>query len=250
MALAAFPRRKAKYMSEVPEGPVAAVHIADVGKGAGVKMMMRKKVDTASVPGLRSAELGLAAEFGHTPPRPQLGRVGLISFWDDDAAIDEFNASAHPMARALAGGWHARLEPLRAHGAWPGLPEDVNRSRTTERPGPYVVFTLGRFKWSRFPAFVRTSGPAEKAVLKAGASWVGPIVRPPFVSTVSIWDSQETIAAYAYGAGGNPHPAAITAGRKKPFHHQEAFIRFHPYRVQGSLGGKNPLPAGLLEAQA
>ena len=39
------------------------------------------------------------------------------------------------------------------------------------------------------------------------------------------------------------HPVAITRDRAKPFHHEEAFIRFRPYAVHGNLEGKNPLPA-------
>jgi hypothetical protein len=29
--------------------------------------------------------------------------------------------ASHPLAEELAGGWHARMEPLRVFGSWPGL---------------------------------------------------------------------------------------------------------------------------------
>ena len=57
-------------------------------------------------------------------PAPRPGRVGLVAAWEDDAALERFLA-ADRLARALAGGWHVRLAPLRAWGAWralPGLP--------------------------------------------------------------------------------------------------------------------------------
>lgn len=231
-------------MTDTPTGPVAAVHVADLPARRSVGLLIRK-TKTGGIPGLRSLEVGMGSRFGSTPPRPQPARLGLITFWDSDAALDEFDRS-HPLAAALSGGWHVRLDPLRAHGSWPGLADSVSRSRHTDRPGPFVVLTLARFRWPRAIAFTRTSAPAEKAVLDSSVRWVSPFVRPPFVSTCSIWDSEDDIAAYAYANAGGPHPHAVSAGRKKPFHRQEAFIRFHPYHVRGSLGGKNPLPAGLL----
>jgi heme-degrading monooxygenase HmoA len=229
-----------------PEGPVAAVHIADIGAGAALKLL-RKRPDRHTIAGCRSIDIGAGARFGRTPPRTDVGRVGLISFWDSDDALSEFHES-HPLAEALGGGWHVRLKALRAHGSWPGLDEDVDRRRHTDQPGPYVVLTLARFKWPRVVAFARTSGPAEKAVVESDVTWVTAIVRPPFAATCSIWESEEAINEYAYRHKDGPHPGAITAGRKKPFHHRAAFVRFHPYLSEGGLAGKNPLPAHTLES--
>ena len=71
-------------------------------------------------------------------------------------------------------------------------------------------------------------------------------VRPPFVATCSLWESSEAIATYAFDDTGAAHPAAIRADRTKPFHHEQAFIRFRPIAVAGSLGGTNPMRAGIL----
>ncbi len=44
------------------------------------------------------------------------------------------------------------------------------------------------------------------------------------------------------------HPDAIAIDAAKPFHKQSSFIRFRPYRAEGSLGGLNPLVADALSA--
>jgi hypothetical protein len=47
---------------------------------------------------------------------------------------------------------------------------------------------------------------------------------------------------YAYSGHQAGHPEAIAAGRVKPFHHQQAFIRLAITEMRGSLAGRNPLP--------
>ena len=103
---------------------IASVHIADVGARAALKVLRRAPRSTA-VQGLLHVDVALAAPLSPSVvPWPSFGRVALIAFWDDDVAVDRFVAE-HPLAAVLAGGWQVRMEPLRAFGAWPGLPDDV-----------------------------------------------------------------------------------------------------------------------------
>jgi hypothetical protein len=191
---------------------------------------------------LRHANVAVTAPLGGSMrPRPDLGRAALVAFWDDDAALDRF-LSGHPTAEALSGGWHIRLDPLRAHGTWPGLPEDVPRGRKVDHDGPAAVLTLGRLRLTQLPRFLRASNKAENRVVDApGLIWATGMARPPFVSTCSLWESTDALSDYAYGSVDPAHPDAIAAGRAKPFHHQEAFIRFRPCGSEGSLSGRNPL---------
>jgi len=217
---------------------VASVHIADLGLPAlGVRR--------PSLPGLRQADVGIAAPLGPSLlPSPMPGRVAVVAFWDDDAAIDRFLASS-----PLATGWHVRLEPVRAFGSWPGLDEDVERSRTTDHDGASVVLTLGRLRPTQAVRFLRTSARAEgAAVTSPGFVWGTGIGRPPFVATCSLWESTKALATYAYGHSRPEHPDAIAADAAKPFHRRSAFVRFRPYAMAGSLGGRNPLPEGALIA--
>lgn len=221
--------------------PVASVHIADVGFATALRVL-RRAPKVGSIDGLRHADVGVALPLRASAlPAPSLRRLGLIAFWDDDAAIDRF-LDSHVLADRLANGWHARLEPLRAYGAWPGLPSEIAKQRTTAYTGSAVVLTLGRLRLTQTPRFLRTSGRAERRALSAsGLLWGTALARPPFVATCSLWTSTDALSTYAYGPDEPAHPDAIVADKQKPFHHRSAFIRFRPYDVHGHLDGKNPL---------
>ena len=221
---------------------IASVHLADVGVRSALAMI-RKTPPAASIDGLRHADLALTSPLrGASLPAPQLGRAGLIAFWDDDFALDRFLAD-HPLAAKLASGWHVRLAPLRAYGTWPGLPGDVPPQRNVDHEGPVAVLTLGRLRTSQAIRFFRTSAKAEaSAVAAPGMRWATALARPPhFVATCSLWESTRAASTFAYGHSDPGHPDAIATDRAKPFHHESAFIRFRPYGSHGGLNGRNPL---------
>ena len=226
---------------------IASVHLADVGVRSALALN-RKAPPPGSIPGLRHANVALAAPLGGSVfPSPQLGRVGLVAFWEDDDSIDRF-LDSHPLAAKLASGWHVRLEPLRAHGTWPGLPADVPKQRHVEHEGPVAALTLGRPRASQLLRFLRTSSKAENsAIVAPGLTWATGLARPPsFVATCSLWESTRALSTYAYGTRQPAHPDAIANGDAKPFHHEQAFIRFRPYASRGQLAGKNPLAESWL----
>jgi hypothetical protein len=226
---------------------IASVHIADVGARSAL-MITRKVPRAGSIAGLRSASVGLAGPLsGKVLPTVQFGRAALIAFWDDDAAIDRFLAGS-PLAEKFASGWHVRLAPLRAFGTWPGLPGDIPAQRNVDHEGPVVVLTLGRPRTKELIRFLRTSAKAAaSAVASPGKMWATGLARPPsFVATCSLWESARAASTFAYGHRDPGHPDAIATDQAKPFHHESAFIRFHPYAAHGSLGGKNPLAAALV----
>ena len=217
---------------------VASIHIADVGIARALRMLR----GPGEVTGLVSADAAIAAALrSGRVARPMPGRAALVAFWEGDDALDRF-LDDHPYADKLSGGWYARLEPLRAFGSWPGLPADIERSRAPSHHGPAMVVTLGRLRLSRARRFLRTSRPAEAAALSSpGLLWGTALARPPFVSTVTVWESTEALSTYAYGAEPDAHTRAISADRDKGFHHQSAFIRFRPVETVGRLNGRNPL---------
>jgi hypothetical protein len=229
---------------------IASVHLADVGFTKAVAAQPRRP-KPARTPGLRSAQLGFAAPLrSQLLPKPDFRRLALIAFWDDDASIDRFMAE-HPLAARFADGWSVRLAPLRHHGSWPGLDDGIPIARKVEHDGPVAAITLGRLRISQAVRFLRASAKAEAAVIEApGKIFATGFGSPPIVSTVSLWESSDAIAAYAYNVADAAHPDAIREGRTKPFHKQEAFIRFRPYASQGSLGGSNPLAANWMDEAA
>jgi hypothetical protein len=221
---------------------IASVHLADVGTRAA-RRVLRKPLDAAGVPGLRYAETTIAAPLGGgLLPRPQLGRVGLIAAWDDDAALDRF-LTDDPLAERLSGGWHVRLEPLRASGAWSGLPDLPREERQVDDAEPVAVLTLGRLRLGRAASFLRTSARAERqAVSDPGLLAATGLARPPrLVATFSLWRTAAGMRAYAYGESGQDHLGAIRGHGARPFHHESAFVRFRPYAANGSWNGRDPL---------
>jgi len=227
---------------------IASVHVADVGARRAPEVLFKAPKPKA-VAGLRHANAGLTAPLSRRVlPSPSFGRVGLVAFWDDGEALDRFLAD-HPVAERLAGGWHVRLEPLRAFGSWPGLSDGIPTARVVDHDGPAAVLTLGRLRLTQAVRFFRTSAKAEGEVVDApGLTWATGLARPPFVSTCSLWESSDALSAYAYEHRDQAHPAAIAADRAKPFHRQSAFIRFRPYQSEGHLDGKNPLAGTWLSA--
>jgi hypothetical protein len=216
---------------------VASVHVADIGRTASLGFVARRP-RPGSIDGLRHAEVAMAAPLSASVlPKPTLGRVVMIGFWEGDDAVDAFLRD-HPLAARLAGGWHARLEPLRAFGTWPGLPDDLPNSRSTDHAGAALVLTLGRLRLTQARRFLRTSARAEGAARRAtGMAWGTAMARPPFVATCSLWQDTTSLSTYAYGHNEPAHADAIDTDRAKPFHHRSAFVRFRPYRLHGRLDG-------------
>jgi hypothetical protein len=226
---------------------IASIHIADVGsvRAAGA---LRRVPGPAGTPGLAYADVLLAARLGAgLMPRPYPGRLALFAVWDDDAALDRFLAEAR-LAGLLAGGRALRLQPLRASGAWRGLPELVTGERTAGDDEPVAVLTYGRLKAHRAPAFLRASARAEADVVADPALLCGTgLTRPPrLVSTFSLWRSAGAMRDFAYRGAG--HAGALDAVARRDFHSESTFLRFAPYAATGDWGAvpaalREPLPA-------
>jgi len=222
---------------------VVSVHIADLGPRAALGVLARPP-RPRRVPGLTYAVTLTTAPLGEPllPPK-RLGRIGMIAAWEEEAALEGFLAR-DPVAKRLAGGWQARLQPLRVSGFWPGMPELPAEPLPVDDEEPVAILTLGQLRLLRTSAFRRSAAPAEAAAVASPALLAGTgLARPPrLVATFSLWRSAAAMRDYAYGRDG-AHDAAIRAHRARPFHHESAFVRFRPYASRGSWDGRDPLAA-------
>jgi heme-degrading monooxygenase HmoA len=224
---------------------IATIDIADLGRSSTLKALRRRPSD---VRGLRWLDIAATVPLASNRP-PGLRRAVMLAMWDDEEAAAAFTAS-HPLAQQFASnGFQAVARPLRAFGAWPGLPEAVPHARTIKHDGPVIVTTLARLRTSQTIRFARASRSAERAALNAeGFVWgtaAMRLARRPFMATVSVWASAQATAAYAYADPESGHPRAIAGQRQKDFHHESAFIRYEVVSASGALPGAAPLHSTL-----
>lgn len=219
---------------------IISVDIAELGPRRGLRALV-KPPRADRVEGLRYAETVFTAPLGTSRPEPSFGTVALIAAWEDDAARDRFDSS-HPLAEELASGWHARMQPLRVFGSWPGLSGLPERPLPVDDGEPVAVITLGRFRPSRLRPFLRASAPAERdAIATPGLMASTAFARlPNLVSTFSLWGTAAEMRGYANRRDGS-HRAAVAKDRERPFHRHSAFIRFRPYETRGQCGRFQPL---------
>ena len=231
---------------------IATVHLVD----RGVRSMLRSlglAPQPGEVSGLWEARTLIAAPLGGRPPVPQFGRLGLVAFWEEDAAADAFLAGDHPLVERLAGGWSARLDPLRAvpeaGGHFPGVPTDLPSGPDDgQSDEPVVVLTIGHLRRRRTIPFLRASNRAERQVVGSpGLLWGTGLanVGQSVVATLSLWAS--SVEPHAYATSTDGHTRAMREDRQRSFHHAGSFVRFRPYVVTGSLAGRNPLPDRVFE---
>lgn len=221
---------------------IVSVHLADVGLLETQRLLFRR-LDPGTISGMTYAEPAFTVPLAGRIPRPHPRRIGLIAGWEEDAALDRF-LDSHRVGKAMAGGWHTRLEPLRCFGSWSALPGLPDKELPVDDAEPVAALTLGRLRFLRTRSFLKAGGPAERDAVAnpavVASTGLGRIAGPRLVSTFSIWRSAGAMREYAFGKAGS-HQAAVRADRATPFHHESAFIRFRPYASQGLWDGRDPL---------
>ncbi len=182
------------------------------------------------VPGLRFARmLGTGIAYGL---RPDLRHYGLLAEWTDATAAQAFLLTDPVLTAFAARGWTwitTWLEPLHAHGAWGGAQPFRPTTPPAAAPpdGPVAVLTRAAIRWSRLRAFWQAVPAAACAV--AGAEGLRfslgmgelPLVRQ---ATLSIWESEAAMRAYAYRAPA--HLDVMKRTRAEGWYSEELFARF------------------------
>lgn len=235
---------------------VASFHLtsypARQALGAMAGLVTRRRALSAT-PGLRFArqlgtgrgsQMGLGAD---------LRRWATFAVWEDEEALDGFEATSPIAARWHDQGretWSVRLAPVSAHGSWTGArplrQADLSPDR---REGPVAVLTRARIGLRHWPAFYRSVPAVEAhlrtqvdllAVLGIGEAPVG------LQATFSVWRSVSGMDAFAYR--GSPHEEVVRRTRSDDWFSEELFARFRPYHSAGTWDGVDPL--GQLDDRA
>ena len=192
-------------------------------------------------PDLRHVNLALGARLGGSlldqarfPARRADSRCGTTT-----APLDRFLADA-PTRRdvrerlARAPGTAARV------GLVAGPARRSAQARHVEHDGPVAVLTMGRRDRYRLVAFLKHEHESRKRGRGRARSHLGHRARPPALRR-DLFDLGVVRREYRVRVhAGDAHNDAIAAGPAKPFHHQEAFVRFRPYATRRSPRRSQP----------
>ncbi len=224
---------------------VFTFHFAKTKIGTTLGALLRPPTGQ-QVPGLSHAECMAMMTLGApilSPSRMQLRRLTMFAAWESHAAIDEFLAGTR-LGRALAAGWHVRMEFQRRWGhvsEFDGLAESVGAQ---DPAAPVVAVTLARMKLPQVPRFIHWGRPVEELVRDhPGTTLAIAAMRlPRTVSTFSVWTSQREMLAMVRGHSDVPRPArhaaAMVERQRKDFHFEFTTLRFRPLAEYGNWEGR------------
>jgi len=233
-------------------------HLAQPGLRTTVGALVRPPTP-ATVAGLRHAECMMPMRLGAamlSPARWQLHRLALFAAWEDESAIDAFLHETR-LGRALARGWHVRLQFLRRWGhvaAFDGLPAQASE---TDPQAPVVAVTVARMKLPQVPRFIRWGLPVERLVRDHPGQTLALAAMRPWrtISTFTVWHSAREMTDMVHGRSAIPaperHAAAMVERRRKDFHVEFTTLRFACLREFGAWEGRSaivPVTPRALEA--
>jgi hypothetical protein len=186
-----------------------------------------------------------------SPTRWQLGQLAMFAAWENEAAIDDFLQRTR-LGRALATGWHVRLQFLRRWGhvaAFDGLPAVAAE---TDPDAPVVAVTIARLKLLQVPRFIRWGVPVERLVRDHTGTTLALAATRPLntISTFTVWKSAREMTDMVHGRSAidtpERHAAAMVERRRKDFHVEFTTLRFTCIGEYGAWEGRTSIVPGSL----
>lgn len=232
----------------VPKVRIFSFHLAKTTLATTVGALFRPP-SASRVPGLGRAECMTVMALGApilSAARLQLRHLAVFASWESERALDAFLADTR-LGRALAKGWHVRLEFLRRWGHVAGfddLPESVAE---IEQSAPVVAVTLARLRLPQVPRFIRWGKPVEELVRDhPGATLALAATRfPRTVCTFSVWRSLREMTDMVRGHDSVPrterHARAMVERKRQDFHHEFTTLRFRALAEHGVWQGRSEI---------
>ena len=178
--------------------------------------------------------------------QPDFSRYALFSCWESAEHAHSFLRES-PLHAALKARskevFTVELLPFLSKGQWQGKqPFDPVHSLSEAYEGPVVALTRARIRlqkafefWRNVPAVSRETLQAEGLLAQTGVGEL-PLIQQ---GTLSIWQNEECLKAFAYGM--QKHKEVMHKTRSRNWYSEELFARFIPLRAEGSWEGHNPL---------
>jgi len=229
---------------------IFSFHLVETTPVTTVRALFRPPTKD-DVAGLHHAECMAAMALGApilSSSRMQLRNLAVFAAWENSQALDAFLVDSK-LGRALAEGWHVRLELIRRWGRFAELDEFLESDDEVDPDQPVVAVTLARLKLPQVLRFIRRGKPVEEQVRDhPGTSLAMAAMRPPRTfSTFSVWRSLREMTDMVHGkdslAGADRHAAAMRERDRKDFHHKFTTLRFRAISEHGMwLGRGNIVP--------
>lgn len=184
-------------------------------------------------------------------PRPDWSVYALLQVWDTEASARVFFSEHAIMKRYDA---HSRqrtslfLKNVKAHGLWAGLRPFEVSSRLDENEKRLLVITRAVIRTRSLIRFWRYVPTSQRPIVNAqGLRYTKGIGEVPLknMSTVTVWEDEESMKAFAYGS--EEHMKAIKMTRDLGWYSEELFARFQPYDQLGKWDGLALFPASKFQ---
>ncbi len=237
---------------------VHSFHLARPGLVTAVAALVRPPT-SATVAGLHHAECMMPMRLGASvisPGRWQVRSLAMFAAWESESAIDEFLRRTR-LGRALAGGWHVRLQFLRRWGhvsAFDGLPAVAGE---TDPEAPVVAVTVARLRLPEVPRFIRWGKPVERLVRDHPGTTLALAAFRPLrtIATFTVWHTAREMTEMVHGrsaiAAPDRHAVAMVERRRRDFHVEFTTLRFTCIGEYGAWEGRSSIvPSSARELPA
>ncbi|MEO6490076.1 MAG: DUF3291 domain-containing protein [Ferruginibacter sp.] len=138
--------------------------------------------------------------------------------------------------------WTVFLKPFEGHGSWDGKLVFGELPNHSDHEGMIAILTRATIRLNKLKHFWRHIEPVS-TVMKAAPGFITSvgIGEIPWIkqATFSVWESKESMKAFAYGM--KVHTDVIKMTRDENWYSEEMFVRFKITGCTGSLRGINPL---------
>jgi len=179
-------------------------------------------------------------------PWPDYAVYSLLQVWENESDVDSFlkGPLMKRYRRHSKEQWTLFMKPIKAHGQWSGqnpfeVAQDFNSPQTH-----IAVITRATIKKKLLRKFWKYVPTSEKPLENnPGLIYTKGVGEVPFLqmATFSLWRDEQSLKQFAYDS--KEHAKAIKLTRSLEWYSEEMFVRFKPFRSEGTWGGADPLLA-------